>query len=191
MMCHDAPKSPIHMFFMIEKHVSPLTVHIIPASEGSLTSHLNQTFFFMFSFFYFPSSAKQHYIILIPVNGFFYNPDTCALFCYNGSIPQWFFLFSFISVFLCYSSFLLFILESSNHDYREKRKMAMAQWITLLKCHRIQLCFKYQDLELWLSHCSISALSWKTLISQSTRKIGFLAMYLHHLSTITHHSYCT
>ena len=56
---HDAPESPIQVFFMNKKNVSPSMVHIIPASKGCFTSSMNQTFFFIFSFLF--SFVSEHY----------------------------------------------------------------------------------------------------------------------------------
>ena len=64
--------------------------------------------------------------------------------------------------------------------------MAMACWLTLLECHRIQLCFQYQNLDLWLSHQSTSMLSLTPLMSQSNRNDRVLVVYPHHHGTMVH-----
>ena len=98
---HDAPDSPIQVFFVNKKNVSQSMVHIIPASEGCFTSSANQTFLFLHSFL--SSLVNEHSTTSSS------SPSTAlstfSIF-YDGHAPSNFlFLFSYFSVFLLLSSF--------------------------------------------------------------------------------------
>ena len=65
-------------------------------------------------------------------------------------------------------------LEKSIISFRIKWIMAMAQWLTLLECHHIQLNYYNKIWNYDCPHCqSTSKLVSNPLMYQSIRKIGF------------------
>ena len=128
MTWHDAPESPIQVFFVNEKNVPLSMVHIIPVSKGCFTSSVNRTFLFAFLFI-FTHQQTHHHIIFNSINGFFcffkffimaillcqtvlpHMPLLTAMVAYSFN----FFIFIFTSFcFLIIFFFLIFIFRASS-----------------------------------------------------------------------------